>query len=184
MATQKTRQQQTPDKPRLSAAPGSLVQGNYTENGHISLPNSPQQKPGTIYWYGTKTPKDNELFEDVLAWTEDGTGGDKRGKLLAKPSSFDDGVCIEANGSQISKARIAAGGGGPCKSVFTVPEDLKNGDVYTVYWFWDFSDHFGVKTDPNAPQEWYTSCMDLNIVSPAPAKRRRGTSRIMRYRSD
>lgn len=182
MDTQKTRSQQNPNKPRLKAAPGAMVQGNYTENGHISLPNSDKQNPGTIYWYGTKDPKDNETFSNVIKWTEDGTGGDGRGKLLAKPSNFDDGVCVEANGSPIALARKGAGKGGTCKSVFKVPEDLKAGDTYTVYWFWDFSEHFGPLTSPTAPIEWYTSCMDIDIVSPSTEKKsKRGVSRIMRY---
>lgn len=185
MASQKTRKQQNPNKPMLNAAPGSLVQANYTENGHISKPNSDKQKSGTIYWYGTKEPKDDEKFVDIREWTENGQGGDKRGKLLGKPSDFDDGVCVESNDSLISKARVAAGGGGACKSIFKLPEDLKDGDIYTVYWVWDFSEHFGQQADPNAPQEWYTSCMDIKIVAAAPKRRaRRGIARTVRYRSD
>lgn len=184
MDSQKTRKQQNPNKPMLNAAPGSLVQANYTENGHISKPNSDKQKSGTIYWYGTKNPKDDERFADIREWTEDGKGGDKRGKLLSKSSDFDDGVCVELNDSPIAKKRVAAGGGGACKSIFKVPEDLKDGDIYTVYWVWDFSEHFGEQADPNAPEEWYTSCMDIKIVAAAPKRRaRRGISRIERYRS-
>lgn len=183
MDSQKTRKQQNPNKPMLSAAPGSLVQALYTENGHISLPNSPKQKSGTIYWYGTKSPKDNEKLADIRSWTENGQGGDKRGVLLGKPSDFDDGVCVEQNPSAISRTRVAAGGGGSCKSVFKVPEGLKDGDIYTVYWVWDFSEHFGEQADPNAPAEWYTSCMDIKIVAAA-SKRAKRVARAVRYRSD
>lgn len=184
MDSQKTRKQQNPNKPMLSAAPGALVQASYTENGHISLPNSPKQKSGTIYWYGTKSPKDDERLADIRSWTANGEGGDKRGELLGKPSGFDDGFCVEQNSSPISKTRVAAGGGGACKSVFKIPEGLKDGDIYTVYWVWDFSEHFGERTDPNSAEEWYTSCMDIKIVAAAPKRRaRRRVTRAV-YRSD
>lgn len=68
-----------------------------------------------------------------MTWTTDGKGGDGKGRLLSGPTRFDNGRCVEDNGSEISKARIAAGGGGPCFTGFSIPQDVKS-DLYTVYW--------------------------------------------------
>ena len=85
---------QADGSPRLQAAPGALVSLPYQENGHVTLPqNQPGKQPnrGLVYIYGTTQPKSPELFLDVFGqWTADGTGGDKRGKLLAT-QPFDDG---------------------------------------------------------------------------------------------
>ncbi|KAL7273845.1 hypothetical protein RUND412_003281 [Rhizina undulata] len=152
----------TPDYPRLEAPAGAYIQGEYLENGHISKPTAPDAIVGDIYWYGTFEPKVDETLANVRNWTLDGSGGNKRGMLLAKPSSFDDGVCIEPNGSPIATERLAEGLGGPCKSVFKIPETAKAGQRLTVYWVWDYSGALG----PSVPNhvQWYTSCMDIDII--------------------
>jgi hypothetical protein len=148
--------------PRLSASPGDFVMATYLENGHISLPGSPDGTPGTIFWYGTASPKSTDTLANVKQWTQDGKGGDGRGRLLVKPSDFDDGSCVEPNSSPIARQRKAAGLGGVCKNVFRLPEDAKVGTTYTVYWVWDYSNHFG----PTKPMtEWYTSCLDVDVVA-------------------
>jgi hypothetical protein len=149
--------------PRLTASPGDLIQGTYLENGHISKPDAKDGTPGTLYWYGTANAKPDDTLANVKQWTQDGKGGDKRGRLLAKPSDFDDGTCIENNETPIAKQRKAAGGGGACKSVFKLPEDAVVGSTYTVYWVWDFSNHFGPTKKGHV--EWYTSCMDIQVVA-------------------
>ena len=102
---------QTPGFPRLQAAPGNMVALRYqgklviestrcytnanklTENGHVTLPQNGLRKPekgGKVYLYGTTHPKDDEKFLDVFQkWNEAGTGGDKRGRLLAV-QNYDD----------------------------------------------------------------------------------------------
>ena len=94
--------------PRLSAAPGSMVALRYQENGHVTLPQNQPGKPpnrGTVYIYGTTQPDPNEKFLDVFnKWNADGTGGDKRGKLVAT-QAFDDGHCYQVNGGNISEQR-------------------------------------------------------------------------------
>ena len=93
-----------------------------------------------------------------MAWKK---GGDAQGVLLAGPLNFDDGACVEDNGTPEALKRKAAGGGGPCKSNFKLPENLQPGSVYTVYWVWDFSLHFGPAKVGHT--EWYTSCVDIKI---------------------
>lgn len=95
--TQRT-QFQSAGNPRLQAAPGDLVALRYQENGHVTLPQNQPGKPanrGWVYIYGTTQPKFPEVFLDVFGqWNAEGTGGDKRGKLLAK-QPFDDGQCYQ-----------------------------------------------------------------------------------------
>lgn len=102
------------------------------------------------------------MLNDVIAWTTDGKGGDGKGRLLAGPMNFDDGVCIEDNDTEISKRRRASGGGGLCKAVFRIPEDVKR-DHYTVFWVWDFSGKLGPGPRSVGHTEWYTSCADIRI---------------------
>lgn len=147
--------------PRLSAAPGDFVMGTYLENGHISLQPSASSTSGTTYWYATTQPKPDETLSNVRNWTTDGRGGDARGRLLAQ-APFDDGTCVEPNSTPIAAQRKASGGGGACKSVFKVPETAVPGTVLTVYWVWDFSNHFGPEKVGHV--EWYTSCMDIQVV--------------------
>ena len=148
----------------MSASPGDSIQGTYLENGHISKPDAPDGTPGTIYWFGTANAKPDDTLANVKQWTVDGKGGDGRGRLLANPSNFDDGTCVEPNGTPIANQRKAAGGGGPCKSAFKLPQDAKVGSTFTVYWVWDYSNHFGPTKKGHV--EWYTSCMDIQVVAP------------------
>ena len=101
-------QYQTAGSPRLKAAPGNSVGLRYQENGHVTLPQNQPGKPpnrGNVYIYGTTQPKPNEQFLDVFGqWNADGTGGDKRGKLLAV-QPFDDGQCYQVNSGSISQSR-------------------------------------------------------------------------------
>ena len=107
--TQQT-QFQSDGNPRLKAAPGSLVALRYQENGHVTLPQNQPGKPpnrGTVYVYGTTQPKFPERLLDIFGqWNTAGTGGDKRGKLLAS-QPFDDGYCYQVNGGNISTSRQA-----------------------------------------------------------------------------
>lgn len=160
-----------PKFPKLAAAPGDYVSGLYTENGHITLPLKDASgavigMPGTMFWYGTTEVGLAPMLADVIAWTADGKGGNGKGKLLSGPTSYDDGVCAEDNPSPISAARGAQGKASiPCHSNFKLPESLKDGSTYTVYWVWDFSLKAGPGKDGKGDGhvEWYTSCMDIDI---------------------
>ena len=174
--TQQT-QFQSNGSPRLKAAPGDMVALRYEENGHVSLPANQPGKPanrGNVYIYGTTQPKTDEIFLDIYGvWNEAGTGGDKRGKLLAT-QPFDDGQCYQINGGNISTERQAQfphtanqlmGANLWCQNDIKIPTDAPSGKPYTLYWVWDWPTAPGV--DPSLPKgkaEIYTTCMDVDIT--------------------
>ncbi|KAK3354238.1 hypothetical protein B0H65DRAFT_418235 [Neurospora tetraspora] len=181
------------------AAPGDWVAIQYNENGHVSLPESPQLNRvspvnrGTIYLYGTTNNNLADVrFADVhLKWTADGTGGDKKGRLLAT-RHYDDGQCREPlNPATGDPAGIKAfrqanfkipdimGGRLMCQSDIKLPADLKIGQVYTIIWVWDWPQtrERGVAVSPYtfieenkdaivSVPEIYTGVVDINIVDP------------------
>lgn len=138
-----------PAHPMLEASPGEHVAIVHLENGHVSLPQNQPNKPknrGTIFFYGTSQPKAQEqLFDVHLVWNKDGTGGDKRGILLAA-KNYDDGQCFQPNTAAITNERVSKYGADgakntqelPCQSDIKLPSDLKPGSVYTIYWYWDW----------------------------------------------
>ncbi|KAG8533728.1 uncharacterized protein KY384_001469 [Bacidia gigantensis] len=169
-------QTQTPGFPRLQAPAGSMVALTYLENGHVTQPQVPPGKPagsGDVYVYVTSQPKANENFLDVFQkWTEDGTGGDKRGRLVAK-QTYDDGRCYQVNGSPISQDRQkqfphtadpATGTDLACQNDIKLPSDLPAGKPVTVYWVWDWHTEPGAASASGKP-EIYTSCLDVDITS-------------------
>ncbi|KAL9101190.1 MAG: hypothetical protein Q9163_003529 [Psora crenata] len=169
-------QYQSDGFPRLSATPGSMIALRYQENGHVTLPQNQPGKPGNrgnVSIYGTSEPKPDENFLDVFKqWNSAGTGGDKRGKLLAT-QPYDDGQCYQVNGGTISKSRQEQYPHGTdeltgkdiwCQNDIKLPADLPTGKSYTLYWVWDWPTEPGV--DPGLPKgkaEVYTSCMDIDI---------------------
>ena len=176
----KTQQQigyQSDGSPRLKAAPGDMVALRYQENGHVTLPQNQPGKPenrGMVYIYGTTQPSATEKFLDVFKqWTADGTGGDKRGVLLAS-QPFDDGQCYQVNGGNISTARQAEyphtanelmGASLWCQNDIALPSNIPSGKPYTLYWVWDWPTAPNV--DPNLPNgkaEIYTTCMDIDVT--------------------
>lgn len=140
-----------PKFPMLKASPGDHIALLHTENGHTTLPQNQPFKPknrGTVFIYGTSQPKRKEkLFDVHLRWSRDGTGGDKRGRLLAA-GNYDDGQCFQPNPGPISNSRaqeLANDGANHdrellCQSDIQLPSDLKAGSVYTLYWYWDWPD--------------------------------------------
>ncbi len=138
-----------PKFPMLQAAPGDHVALIHLENGHTTLPQNQPLKPlnrGTIFFYGTADPKPKErLFDVHLVWNRDGTGGDKRGRLLAT-RNYDDGQCYQPNPGELSKQRAEAHAADGavhdrelrCQSDIQLPADLKPDSTYTVYWYWDW----------------------------------------------
>ncbi|KAL6714003.1 hypothetical protein ACLMJK_008497 [Lecanora helva] len=175
----KTQQEQfqSNGSPRLKAAPGDMIALRYEENGHVTLPDNQKGKPknrGTVYIYGTTQPKQDEKFLDIFGkWTADGSGGDKRGKLLAT-QDFDDGQCYQVNSGQISTTRQKEfphtanqlmGANLWCQNDIKLPTDAPNGKPYTIYWVWDWPTLPGA--DPARPKgiaEIYTTCMDVDIT--------------------
>lgn len=78
----------------VKATPGDFVARQYQENGHITLPTT-DPKPlnrGTVYVYGTlhNDLTDTNLVDVHLPWTPNGTGGDRKGRLIAT-RDYDDG---------------------------------------------------------------------------------------------
>ncbi|KAK8166246.1 hypothetical protein IWX90DRAFT_375748, partial [Phyllosticta citrichinensis] len=174
------KQTQSEKWPRLNVAPGGYVAMKYAENGHVSLPDNQIGKPekgGTVFIYGTLEPKDDEKIMDVLKWTTDGSGGDKRGKLLTS-QNYDDNRCYQINSSPISTKRQKEfpdpipGQPGTnneqyCETDVQIPKDLANGK-YALYWVWQWPT--APNMDPGLPDgkdEWYTTCSDVNVVSNA-----------------
>ncbi|KAL8993252.1 MAG: hypothetical protein Q9169_006490 [Polycauliona sp. 2 TL-2023] len=166
---------QSGDSPMLRAAAGDMVALRYQENGHVTLPeNQPGKAPnrGTIYIYGTTSPKPDEKFLAIhKVWNADGTGGDKRGKLLTT-QPFDDGQCYQMNGGKISADRQGQfkhkpdqlmGQDNWCQNNFMIPRDAPSGKPYTVYWVWDWDTAPGSAGQPQGLKEKYTTCMDISI---------------------
>ncbi|KAL6413635.1 hypothetical protein AUP68_03155 [Ilyonectria robusta] len=143
--------EKNPEFPMLEAAAGDYIALMHLENGHTTLPQNQPNKPrnrGTIYFYGTTEPKDQEkLFDVHLLWNKNGTGGDGRGTLLAT-RNYDDGQCYQTNGGVISTDRASefSDQGAvhdqelACQSDIKLPNNLAAGDIYTIYWYWDWPD--------------------------------------------
>jgi hypothetical protein len=171
--------------PRLQAVPGGSVAMRYAENGHVTIPQpepniGKPKRGGTVFVYGTTDPREDETLLSVLKWSQDGQGGDKRGKLLGM-NNFDDGRCYQVNASPIHAARQKAtpnykmgqtGSGNDdtelwCETDVKLPESAQVGKPYTMYWVWQWNTIAGV--DPGLPigkDEYYTTCMDVDIASP------------------
>ena len=166
---------QSDGSPMLNAAAGDMVALRYQENGHVTLPETQQGKApnrGTVYIYGTTDPKPDEKFLSIhKVWNPDGTGGDKRGKLLTT-QPYDDGQCYQVNGGQISAKRQGEfeheadplmGKDVWCQNNFKIPQDAPSGKPYTVYWVWDWDTAPGTAGLPQGLAEKYTTCMDISI---------------------
>lgn len=168
--------------PQLVTAPGDYIALRHEENGHVTLPTTQKNKPrnrGTIYIYGTEKPSDDDTLTSIHnVWNTAGTGGDKRGRLLAT-RNYDDGQCYQLNSGDISSSRQKEfskvnenpqGADLWCQSDLQLPTDITVGSDYTLYWVWDWptlskdnamiGDEGVTVTTP----EIYTSCMDLKIV--------------------
>lgn len=161
---------QTRGYPRLRARPGSVIAVRYREGGHISKTSDEKLTPGAISVHGTDLGARNRALNDVhFKWTYDGHGGNMEGRLLYR-SSFDDGVCFEANGSPLAIMRAAY----PlshdaldaehllCTAKISLPQTARRGSVYTIFWVWDWPS-FSAQGDQVVKQQFYTSCIDIDI---------------------
>ncbi|KAK0118121.1 hypothetical protein ONS95_012426 [Cadophora gregata] len=165
--------QQTPDYPTLTAAPGDHIALRYLENGHVTLFTTQPGKPagrGTVFIYATKQSQETDTYLGIhRVWNTEGTGGDKRGKLIAT-RPFDDGQCFQRNGkSGAREAKVggftAENGGSDllCQNDFKIPSDAGTSGSYTLYWVWEWptlNSNGDVVTN-----ESYTSCMDISLTS-------------------
>jgi hypothetical protein len=173
--TQRNSSQVSDGYPRLKAAPGSYVALKYLENGHVTMPQNQPGKPpgaGTVYVFGTSQARNDERLLDVLRWTEDGAGGDRRGRLLTS-QDFDDGRCYQINNSTLSAARRKTfpnplpGQPGSrkeqwCEADIMIPPDVAMDSTYTVYWVWQWPTTAG-GTSPDGKDECYTTCSDIDV---------------------
>ncbi len=167
-----------PDKsPRLQATAGGFVALRYQENGHVTLPENAVGKAknrGTVFIYGTSEPSETDTFLAIhKQWNSAGTGGDKRGRLLAS-QDYDDTRCYQINGGSISVSRQKQfphqtdefmGQDIWCQNNIRLPTDLPVGKPFTLYWVWDWATLPNV--DPGLPDgklETYTTCMDVDIT--------------------
>ena len=182
------REEDPTDSPRIKAAPGELLALRYLENGHVSMPNVPENKPanrGTVFIYGTDKPSpDDKLLDIHHVWNKDGSGGDKRGKLIAT-RNYDDGQCREANPSEISTQRDKEfpktadelqGANLWCQVDVRIPEDVDKSS-YTMYWVWDWptltpelaqkskDGVYPTQGEGVVKPEVYTSTVDIDIVA-------------------
>lgn len=161
---------QTSGSPALVAAPGDNIALIYEENGHVTLLDRSPTKPvgsGTVFIYGTKKPSNSDTYLGIhRVWNEQGTGGDKRGKLLAT-RPFDDGQCYQNNTSPLAESRRAAlgtqGNDLPCQNDVQLPKDAGTSGTYTLYWVWEWPT---LDTTGNiVANESYTTCMDIDMTS-------------------
>ncbi|OCK85017.1 hypothetical protein K432DRAFT_248953, partial [Lepidopterella palustris CBS 459.81] len=172
-------QTQSANYPRLQVEPGNFFALKYAENGHVTQPDQLPGKPkfaGTTFVFGTTQPKEDEKIVDVLQWTKDGSGGDKRGVILAA-ENFDDGRCYQLKaGNAISEERqqkfpdpIQGQPGSQheqlCETDVQLPEDAPVGKAYTLYWVWQWPTEGGHDPSlPNGKDEYYITCMDVDVV--------------------
>ena len=162
----------TDKMPALRAHAGDYIAIQYQENGHVTLPQLSPQKhdSGLIYIYGTASPSNDDMFLSIhQAWNKDGTGGDRRGRLLAV-RNFDDGQCYQINTGPISQfrqqnfpkvAEVPQGADLWCQNDIRLPGELSGS--YSLYWVWDWPSQPS-DTLPIGQPEIYTSCVDVEII--------------------
>lgn len=105
-------------------------------------------------------------------WDYKGRSGDKRGRLLSR-RDFDNGRCYQVNNSALSKERQQRYHHSPDAFqgqnlwraiVVTLPLDLIPGNIYTLYWVWDWPTAPGTPGFPMGKIQMYTTCLDISIV--------------------
>ncbi|KAF1837126.1 hypothetical protein BDW02DRAFT_471297, partial [Decorospora gaudefroyi] len=179
---QRERKQISEKFPRLKAVPGGFIAMRYQENGHVTgaatNPDKPE-KGGTVYVYGTTDPKSDEKLVDVLQWTQDGQGGDKRGVLLAM-NDYDDGRCYLNNDSPVAMERkktnpayaMGSAQSGPsntvmfCETDVKLPDTVQIGEAYTLYWVWQWVTLPNkIPGLPDGKDEYYSTCIDVDMAS-------------------
>ena len=161
--------------PELTVSPGDWVALKYLENGHVTQPWVQAGKPsagGTVYVYATTDPEPDPKIVDVMQWNSDGSGGNKKGWLLAA-QNFDDERCHQISSSAISLFRQEVSpdqvAGQPdsrieqwCETDIQIPQKV-NGNSLTAYWVWQWPTAIGTVGAPEGKDEYYTTCMDFKV---------------------
>ena len=183
---------QTNGFPVLNTSPGATISVQYQENGHTTQPQINAGKApngGTVYIYGTTDPKPDDKFNQIYnVWNAAGTGGDKRGKLIAT-RDFDDKQCHQIGNATLALERnekfpilepgFPQGAGLWCQNNFALPSDLEIGKLYTLYWVWEWNTMPGYDITPNTAagqftspgkttftNEFFTTCSDVMVLKP------------------
>lgn len=182
-----------PAYPVLSASPGDYVAIRYQENGHVTEPTQADTDKagkgfgsGLVYVYGTADSKATDAYNSIhKVWNKDGTGGDKRGKLLAV-QYFDDMACYlagNANGNLFvdaptNKTTLAMvrekaythdisnplqGQSIWCQTDFQIPAEAQANKDYSIYWVWDWPT-MDKATGKQLLNQSYTACADIAIT--------------------
>jgi hypothetical protein len=163
--------------PKLQIVPGDFVAMKYLENGHVTRPWDPDGKPplgGTVWVYATYKPKDDEKLADILQWDASGTAGNSDGWLMAT-QDFDDGRCYQINTSHESSRRQSNFPNGPpgqpyikteqwCETDIIVHDKVQVNSTITIYWVWGWETALGTKDIACGKDEYYTSCLDFEVV--------------------
>ncbi|KAJ8109350.1 hypothetical protein ONZ43_g6160 [Nemania bipapillata] len=151
--------------PPLQAGAGDYIAMQYQENGHVTQPDLTLRpyRGGNVYVYGTMQHQDSDGINDVLnSWTADGTGGNKKGKLLAT-HYFDDGQCFQdAPGNPIAQQRSAKYGVNQlyCQTDLQLPTDLASTGTYTLMWVWNWP---RIISNTQNVTEIYTTCAQIDL---------------------
>jgi hypothetical protein len=129
----------------------------YQENGHVTKLDPGHPSPGETIVFGLLNPS----VDDRLLTFIDNTPK----YALRHLGTFDDGYCFENNGSPIAlernkvhhRQRLDVEGLNVwCSQDISLPPTLQAGDIYTLYWVWNFN---GFQT-----VEVYTTCIDIDII--------------------
>ena len=157
--TQRTRNY-TNANPMLRARPSDQIRLLYQENGHVTkISDDPghNRTSGSVIVVGNKMKDSADTFQDIFNTIKnDG---------VMHVSRFDDGICYQANNTpeatlrqkRIHRPKLDIEGPDLwCGQDFVLPSYLQSGDIYTLYWIWNF-DGIGFA-------ETYTTCMDVLIV--------------------
>ncbi|KAI0160731.1 hypothetical protein GGR57DRAFT_391184 [Xylariaceae sp. FL1272] len=152
--------------PPLTASAGDYIAMQYQENGHVSQPDLTKRpyRSGNVYVYGTLEHQDSDGINDVLnSWNAEGTGGNKKGKLIAS-HYYDDDQCYQNNpATEVWQTRSKKNGGLSelwCQTDIQLPTDLPDSGTYTLMWVWDWPN---IIDDTHNSTEIYTSCAQINL---------------------
>jgi hypothetical protein len=163
--------------PKLQVVPGDFVAMKYLENGHVTRSWDPEGKPqlgGTVWVYATYKPKEDETLSQILRWDASGTAGNGDGWLMAA-QDFDDGRCYQINTSPESSRRRSVFPNHPtsqpgteteqwCETNILVNDQVQVNSTITIYWVWGWETAHGTKDIPCGKDEYYTSCLDFEVV--------------------
>ncbi|KAI9732148.1 MAG: hypothetical protein M1834_004244, partial [Cirrosporium novae-zelandiae] len=164
---------ETANSPTLRAQAGSFIVLRYQENGHVTLPSlGKPPRAGRTFVYGTTQAESSFTLKEIHKVWRRGSSDSQKGVLLSE-QEFDDGRCFQVNESEESKKRQKVAGypidpiqGSDlwCRNVIKLPENLKEEDVYTLYWVWDWPTVPGTAGAPEGKVEIYTTCIDILII--------------------